>query len=231
MHPLLNNPEQPLSQREETLLADLEAVIETNMKGFVLVGMALSQIRDQRLYRIQYPTFEDYLLRVWDMARARAYQLMESAEVHSNLKSFLVSVDTESISIPENVHNCRQNTNLIETILPGNEAQARPLTLFAPEEQQAIWLAVLDEASNRNCKITANFVIQVILERQRKATDDRVKKHSDRVKKTTELPPLVQSTYQAMLQVVQIQNDSGWEQVGKKTMIGLLKDLLADLEK
>ena len=63
MHPSIIHSEQPLTQQEETLFAELEAVIEANMKGFVLVGMALAKIRDQRLYRIQYPTFEDYLLR------------------------------------------------------------------------------------------------------------------------------------------------------------------------
>ena len=109
MHPSILPSEQPLTQQEETLFAELEAVIEANMKGFVLVGMALAKIRDQRLYRIQYPTFEDYLLRVWDMARARAYQLMEAADVHGNLKGFLENVNNcRQISLPENVNNCRQ---------------------------------------------------------------------------------------------------------------------------
>ena len=235
MHPLAVNPPEPLSQREEKLLSELEDVIETNMKGFVLVGMALTKIRDQRLYRIQYSTFEEYLLRVWDMARSTAYKLIEAAEVHGNLKQFFEGfVDLQEISVPENVApwgtNRYPNAGKIEDILPKNERQARPLTLFPPEEQQAIWLSVLDEASNRQCQITANFIIQVILERQRKAIDDRVRKHADRAKKAPYLPPLVQSTYIALLQVVQNQNNEDWKSLGKPTMISMLEDLLADLK-
>lgn len=230
MHPMLNNPEKPLSEREETLLAELEAVIETNMKGFVLVGMALAEIRDQRLYRTQYPTFEEYLLRVWDMARRTAYQLIEASEVHINLKKLFESSRDAIISLPENVRNCAQNETDIEAILPKNEAQARPLTLFSPEEQREIWLQVLDKASATGAKITANFIIQVILERQRKEIEDRVKKHSDRAKKNPHLPPLVQSTYMALLQVVQNQNDEDWKSVGRQTMVSLLEDLLETLK-
>lgn len=235
MHPLAINPPEPLSQREEKLLAELEAVIDANMKGFVLVGLALTQIRDQRLYRVQYPTFEEYVLRVWDMARRTAYQLMEATEVYGNLRNFLANVDTEKISLPENVRNCAQNGSIqtweqIDDLLPKNEAQARPLTLFTPEEQRVVWLDVLDKASATGTKITANFIIQVILERQRKEINDRVKKHADRTHKEKDLPPLVKTTYQALLQVVANQNDEDWKEVGKHRMIDLLEDLLASLK-
>lgn len=246
MHPSIIHSEQPLTQQEETLFAELEAVIEANMKGFVLVGMALAKIRDQRLYRIQYPTFEDYLLRVWDMARARAYQLMEAADVHGNLKGFLENVNHGGqISLSENVNNCRQTdvnncsqndnvnrgTQTIEDILPQNEAQARPLTSFPPERQREIWLQVLDRASTDETRVTANLVIQVILDLERKELKERVKKHAERTDKEAILPPLVKTTYLALLQVVQNQNDEEWKGVGKPTMIGLLEDLLADLKR
>lgn len=225
MHPMLNNPEKPLSEREETLLAELEAVIETNMKGFVLVGMALAQINEQRLYRVQYPTFEEYLLKVWDMARRTGYQLIEAAAVHENLKQLV-----------EDVTHGRQEDDVrhgaqTEIILPQNERQARPLTLFEAEEQREIWLEVLDKANASGAKITANFIIQIILERQRKAIDERVKKHADRTKKDGKtLPPLVQSTYMALLQVVQNQNDEDWKSIGRSTMVSLLEDLLETLK-
>jgi len=230
MHPLAVNPPEPLSQREEKLLAELEAVIDANMKGFVLVGMALAQIRDQRLYRVQYPTFEEYVLRVWDMARATAYRMIEATEVHGNIKSFLedaIEDNCSQVSLPENVTHGRQT---IESILPQNERQARPLTLFPPEKQRVIWLEVLDKASATGTKITANFIIQVILERQRKEVDDRIKKHADRTHKEKELPPLVKTTYQALLQVVANQNDEDWKAVGKYRMIDLLEDLLTSLK-
>ena len=236
MHPLAVNPPEPLSQREEKLLAELEGVIATNMKGFVLVGMALAQIRDQRLYRIHYSTFEEYILRVWDMARRTAYQLMEAAEVHGNLKNFLESADLSQVSLPENVRNCAQSDDVrhgaqIDHLLPKNEAQSRPLTLFSPEEQQEIWLSVLDEASNRGCQITANFIIQVILERQRKSIERKVKEHKERVSKDPAIPPMVQQSYTMLMQVCLDQNDDGWKQVGRQKMVSMLEDLLAELKK
>lgn len=236
MHPSIIHSEQPLTQQEETLFAELEAVIEANMKGFVLVGMALAKIRDQRLYRIQYPTFEDYILRVWDMAARRAYQLMEAADVHGNLRDFLAKVDTEKVSCPENVNNCSQNGSVqtwaqIDGLLPQNEAQARPLTSFPPERQREIWLQVLDRASTDETRVTANLIIQVILDLERKELKERVKKHAERTDKEAILPPLVKTTYLALLQVVQNQNDEEWKGVGKPTMIGLLEDLLADLKR
>lgn len=226
----LENTERPLSQREETLLAELEAVIDTNMKGYVPVGLALKEIRDQRLYRISYPIFEDYVLQVWDMAARRAYQLIEAAEAYENLKDFLATAigdNCSQISLPEKVYH---GTQTIEDILPKNERQARPLTEYSPEKQREIWLKVLDKASATDSKITANFIVQVILEIERKAIDDRVKKHADRTNKETALPPLVKTTYMALLQVVQNQNDEDWKAVGKPTMISLLEDLLADLK-
>ncbi|WP_310598814.1 hypothetical protein [Desulfobulbus sp.] len=236
MHPLLNNPEQPLSQREEKLLAELEAVIDAQMKGFVPVGLALKEIREQRLYRINYPVFEDYLLREWDMTKQHGYRLIEAADVYVNLKGLLGETLPNQGSQDEKVTNwllsekVNHGTQTTETLLPKNEAQARPLTLFTPEKQREIWLRVLDKASVTGAKITASFIIQVILDIERKTTDDQIKKHADRANKTVELPPLVKTTYMALLQVVQDQNGEDWQAVGKRTIIDLLEDLLDTLK-
>ncbi len=256
MHPMLNNPEKPLSEREEKLLAELESVIKDHLKRFVTVGMALKEIRDQRLYRINYPIFEDYLLREWDMTKQHGYRLIEAAEVYVNLKGLLEEtlLNPQKINlIPTELFPEMGEINLVavdesekvthgllsdgpdvseqlDNLLPKNERQARPLTLFSAEEQREIWLQVLDKASATESKITANFIIQVILERQRKATNERLKKHTDRTKKAPHLPPLVQSTYIALLQVVQNQNDEDWKSMGKPMMIQLLEDLLEDLK-
>ncbi len=266
MHPLVNTSERPLSQKEEALLAELESVIKEHLKRFVTVGLALKEIRDQRLYRINYPIFEDYLLREWDMTKQHGYRLIEAAEVYVNLKGLLEEtlLNPKKINLiptelfpemgeinlvaadePEKVSNWTLSVNekvtnwllpegpdiseQLDNLLPKNEAQARPLTLYIPEKQREIWLQVLDKASATGARITANFIIQVILEIERKAINDRVKKHADRTNKTVELPPLVKTTYQALLQVVVSQNNEDWKAVGKPTMISLLEDLLETL--
>lgn len=106
---------ESLSAAENDALADAEATIETGLKTFVEVGQALSLIRDSRLYRADYATFEAYCGARWHLSRPRAYQLIEAAEV------------VEALS-----------TN-VDTPLPRTESQARELSgLPAAEAAEAM---------------------------------------------------------------------------------------------
>ena len=59
---------EPLPSR----LAELETVIESGIRTFVDVGRALLEIRDSRLYRESYPTFDEYCRERWGFGRIRA---------------------------------------------------------------------------------------------------------------------------------------------------------------
>mgnify|MGYP001589054128 CR=1 FL=1 len=126
---------------ETSTLTQHEAVIARGLQTFVEVGGALMAIRDARLYRAEYTTFEDYCRGRWGMSRPRAYQLIEAAETMSSLST---TVD----------------------ILPMNESQARPLTQLAPEDQPIAWRRVIDTAPNG--KVTAAHV-QVVVNDMRPA--------------------------------------------------------------
>ncbi|MEX2673389.1 MAG: hypothetical protein WD294_14915 [Phycisphaeraceae bacterium] len=78
---------------------------------------SLAAIRDQKLYRAGYKTFEAYCEKRWGFKRAQAYRLIESAEVF------------------ENVSPGRQNG-------PEFEKHARPLASL-PKDQQADGDAIL----------------------------------------------------------------------------------------
>lgn len=67
-----------LSADEFDVLARCEAVIHEGLEAFHAVGMALCTIRDSKLYREQYPTFEAYLNARWNMKRRRAYMHMDA---------------------------------------------------------------------------------------------------------------------------------------------------------
>lgn len=71
----------PLSKRGEVLLAKAEATIEAGLATFWDVGNALMGIRDSRLYRAEFDTFEDYCQTRWSMSRRRAGQLVEAAQM------------------------------------------------------------------------------------------------------------------------------------------------------
>lgn len=74
-----------LSASESAALTEHEAVIERGIKTFYEVGTALADIRDRKLYRADYGTFEEYAEQRWQMSRRRAYELMSAATVVSGI--------------------------------------------------------------------------------------------------------------------------------------------------
>lgn len=143
---------------ERSRLFQLEETIRQGLNTFVDVGNALLEIRDKRLYRQDYSTFEDYCNKQWNMARRTAYQLIDAAEV------------------VENVRNCAQ-------ILPTNESQARPLASLEPEEQVEAWKRVI--TSTPEGKITAAIVLKAAKEVEREKRADR---RQDRIESTPVIP-------------------------------------------
>lgn len=143
---------------ERSRLFQLEETIRQGLNTFVDVGNALLEIRDKRLYRQEYSTFEDYCNKQWNMARRTAYQLIDAAEV------------------VENVRNCAQ-------ILPTNESQARPLASLEPEEQVEAWKRVI--TSTPEGKITAAIVLKAAKEVEREKRADR---RQDRIESTPVIP-------------------------------------------
>ncbi len=52
---------KPLSKREEKEFKEFESVIVREQQGFYPMGVALIGIQEQKLYRTQFNTFEEYL--------------------------------------------------------------------------------------------------------------------------------------------------------------------------
>lgn len=111
--PLFDNQDS-LSEHEQATLAECEQVIERGLGTFVEVGQALLNIRDERLYRRDFATFEDYCEERWNIKRAHAYRLIAASEVVANLSP------------------------IGDTPLPKNEGQARALGQFPADLHPAI---------------------------------------------------------------------------------------------
>ena len=88
------------------------------------------EIRDSRLYRQQFPTFEAYCRERWGIGLRYSNRLLAAAEV----------VHTLGPIGP----------------IPQTETQARPLTRLEPEVQQEVWQAVIAETPHE--QITAKVV-------------------------------------------------------------------------
>lgn len=127
-----------LTTSEQSELQDCEARIERGLQAFIDVATALRLIRDKRLYRAHYSTFEHYCRARWAFTDERARLLMRGAEVVENL----------------------QQTPTTVGVLPANERQVRPLTQLEPEAQVEAWRMVLETAPEG--KVTAAHVEQVV---------------------------------------------------------------------
>lgn len=70
-----------LTTTEMARLHELEGTISRGLATFHDVGRALAEVRDSRLYRDGYGTFEEYCDQRWQLSDRRARQLMEAAEI------------------------------------------------------------------------------------------------------------------------------------------------------
>lgn len=130
------NGQFALTVTEQDRLDVLEEVIEDGLQTFVDVGQALLEIRDGRLYRADYGTFENYCRDRWGFVQQHATRLIRASEAMINLKS-------EPIGS-----------------LPVVESQVRPLTRLEPEQQREAWQEAVKTASNG--KMTAAHVAEVV---------------------------------------------------------------------
>jgi hypothetical protein len=132
--------ETALTVSEEAELCALELTIERGLKTFVDVGTALMEIRDKRLYRQQYGTFEDYCRERWGMVRQNANRLIAAAETVSNLEP-------------------------MGSILPTSERQVRPLTQLEPKLQAEAWQAAVERGNGKPTGVIVQEVVDEIQQR------------------------------------------------------------------
>jgi transposase len=119
-------------------LDQCEAVIQRGVGTFIEVGEALMEIRDRRLYQLEFASFDSYCRERWGFNRQRAHQLIFASEV-----STIVDSDLE------------------------NEGQARALAPLKdrPEEMKEVMDAVIAEASAAGGKVTAERISEKVSER------------------------------------------------------------------
>ena len=74
-----------LNVEEKNELERCEVVIKQGLKTFVEVGQALMLIRDKRLYRSEFGTFENYCNEKWDLKRHYVNRMIGASAVITNL--------------------------------------------------------------------------------------------------------------------------------------------------
>jgi hypothetical protein len=76
---------ESLDKKEKSELEKLEKKISNGIESFLLIGEALAEISDKRLYRI-FGSFEDYCEQRWDIHRQTGYKLINSWKTFTGLK-------------------------------------------------------------------------------------------------------------------------------------------------
>jgi len=107
------------TQVSDRSLADLEKVIHLSQLGYVESGEALKQIRDRKLYKDEYNTFEEYCEKRWGYCRQTAYEYMDAAAVAANVSS--------------NLHNRPSKTQalVLKALDPDQQREVAAATDFA----------------------------------------------------------------------------------------------------
>ncbi len=87
-----------------SLLQEQELIIQKGLMGFIVAGTALRKIKEDKLYKNNYSTYDEYCQQRWSFTPQHANRLIKAATVVEEIKS-------ESIG----------------SVLPQSEAQARAL--------------------------------------------------------------------------------------------------------
>ena len=157
----LSNDPNSLDETETLELINLEATVEKSLRTFVEIGLALRSIRDKRLYRANYATFEDYCINRWEISRTSSYQLIAASSLIE--------------------HFVRHGAQIV----PNSERQIRPLTSLAPEEQLTCWHQAVETAPEG--KITSSHVAQVVRDYKQQIKESKKCKNSNNILKEGEM--------------------------------------------
>jgi hypothetical protein len=77
-----------LTDVEQAELSACEEVVGSGRNSVVQVGLALGRIRDLRLYRAEFDSFEAYCQAKWQYGRRYVDQLISAAQVFTRLRAF-----------------------------------------------------------------------------------------------------------------------------------------------
>ena len=89
-----------LTETEQKRLQELEIIVKRGINSYWEVGKALTEIRDRRLYREKYATFEKYCREVWDLSKTHVNRQIGAAQVVEVLTPIGVNIERESVVRP-----------------------------------------------------------------------------------------------------------------------------------
>jgi len=145
--------EKALTKPEYAKLQTLEGVITKGMQTFVEVGTALKEIRDSRLYRRDYSSFDKYTKGRWGWGVAHAKRLIAASVLIEELAPMGAS--------------------------PATERQARELgKIKDPKVRKEVWEQVIE--THKPQEITAKVILETVQKPGFTAQGDKIAPPSQR---------------------------------------------------
>jgi hypothetical protein len=111
---------EKIARAERDSLRMCEAIIERGLRSFCEVAAALLMIRDERLYRAAYGTFDEYCRKRWNWGRNYVDKQIQAAEVVNHLST--------------------------QVLTPQTEKQVRPLAALSPQDRSVAWGQAVEES-------------------------------------------------------------------------------------
>jgi hypothetical protein len=136
-----------ITSQEFADLARLEATIQAGKITFVAVGLALTEIREKRLYRKDYDTFDEYCEIRWGWTRQRASQLIGAAAVVQELNLLPVNKKLSTI-----VDSAKKLPAIIDS-----ESLAREIGKIPPQRRSE----VVEKAAASGRPLTARTIAEI----------------------------------------------------------------------
>ena len=161
-----------LTAPERSDFRRLEKIVEDGLQTFIEVGNALREIRDGKLYREKWTTFEGYVEDRFDIGKSQAYRLIEAVETKEMVDK--VSPMGDKIT---------------------NERQLRELAKVPEEAFQAVLDKVVEDSQETGEPITAKGIKEAAeaicdepakVEKPKVDIAERVQVERSRAKKTVE---------------------------------------------
>lgn len=119
-----------LTHEDADDFARLEDVIRRGLETFVEVGNALAEIKERKLYRAEFGSFEGYVQVRWGWSRRHANRQIAAAETAQLLSGSRAEVGPIG---PE----------------PTSEAVLRPITSLPPEQQKEVWAEAVEASGGK----------------------------------------------------------------------------------
>jgi hypothetical protein len=182
--------EKRMTDVEQARLAELEAVVERGLRTFVEVGLALTEIRETRLYRETHKTFESYCRERFGFSASRGRQLIAGARTVTAVTQLGLPAPTTEREAREMARRLRAEADALDGGRPINAEAQRHLDnatrcLVAGDEAMhqaadVIVLALNEDPSRETLAdvqaLLSNVAWGIMDEEQRAQVDRRVKK-------------------------------------------------------